>query len=311
MNIKINPFRQARQPDPTPRGNVTTSGNTVAGHERFRQSKFDVLPSRKKKTISTQPTTEKQAPSDWKASRTFRNAAKLLKKVFYPCGSSQSKLRQATTQLTMPENELITPESEPIKQFAQFPPPPAPADNRAGVGTKNSAQTGTVTVNGTTIILPKRKESLAHFQAHSSRDEAQFLGADLSSTKLQQADTTIPFRPPKSTKRPSIPAFRPTEGNISSKQTAPATPPRPPKSNKRPSGSTIRSSHTSFKEAFARAAMVQLATQKMETASLRKQTLIFEGWKTASETGHWLPVEHENHAPPAGLRKSDKDSAME
>ncbi|MEJ2768739.1 hypothetical protein IHE30_09280 [Mycetohabitans sp. B46] len=249
MNIKFNPFRQARQSDPAPRGNVTTSGNTVAGHERFRQGKFDLLPSRKNKSISTQPLTEKRAPIDWKTSRTFRHAAKLLKKVFHPCGASQSKLSQAaTTQLTMPENELITPESEPIKPFTQVPPHPAPADNLAGIGPKNSVQTGAVAVN----------------------------------------DTTIPFRPPKSTKRPSIPAFRPTEGNISSKPTTPTAPPRPPKSDRRPSQRVL------------------LSPKQKESTSLREKALMSKGLKTAKETGQWLPVEPKNLAPPTGLRKSDR-----
>ncbi|MCG1042786.1 hypothetical protein KQH60_09650 [Mycetohabitans sp. B8] len=287
MSIKINLFRQACQPDPTPRDNVTTPGNPAVGHERFCQGKFDILPSRKKKTISTQPPTEKRAHTDWKTSRTFRNAAKLLKKVFRPCGSAESELSQSENKLTIPANEPTAPRSEPFKPFTQVPPRPVHADNRGEAGTKNSAQTGTVAVNGKTITPPKRKESLVHWQAHSSRDAAQLRDSSPSNTELQQANTVIPPHPPKSIKRPSIPVFRPTESSISSKRTTPAAPPRPPKSDKRPSQRVL------------------LATEKMKTVSLREESLIIEGLKAAKETGHWLPVEPENYAPPTGLSKSE------
>ncbi|MCF2134194.1 MULTISPECIES: hypothetical protein [Burkholderiaceae] len=116
---------------------------------------------------------------------------------------------------------------------------------------------------------------LAHFQAYSSRDAAQLRGSGPSDTELQQANAAIPSRPSKSAKRPPIPTFRPTKGNISSKQTTQAAPPRPRKSNKRPSQ------------------IILLATDKMKIASLREETLIIEGLKTAKETGRWLHVDPE------------------
>lgn len=333
MSIKINPFRQARQSDPTPRGNVTTSGNTVAGSERSWHSKFDGLFSRKKKTISTQPPMEKPASTDSKTSQTVRNVAKQLKKAFCPCGSSESKL---------------------IKKFPQVPSRPALADNRASVGTKASTQTSTAKGNTPDIKLPERKNSLAHLITHeagsaprsgstSSKQafarvkvgqvnvkkaefkkievEVKTMKAELLSTKavISEAKKTVKEATRKNQRgkdnvapkdieditetetellkkfptTPAVPASRPTKGNISLKQTTQAAPPRPLKSDKRPSQRVL------------------LATEKMKTVSLRKETLIIEGLKTAQKTGRWLPVEPENQAPPTGLSKSDKGSVMD
>ncbi|MCG1054917.1 hypothetical protein KQH49_08115 [Mycetohabitans sp. B5] len=333
MSITINPFRQARQSDPTPRGNVTTSGNTAAGRERSWHSKFDGLFSRKKKTISTQPPTEKLASTDSKTSQTVRNVAKQLKKAFRPCGSSQSKL---------------------IKQFPQVPSRPAPANNRTGVGTKASTQTSTTKGFPSDIKSLERKDPRTHLDVHgadlatrssgtSSNEafarvkigqvnvkkvefkkvevEVKTMKAELLSTKtvISEAKKTakeamrknqrgkdnvaskdIEDRTETETEllkkfptTPAVPAFRPTEDNISSKQTTQAAPPRPPKSDKRPSQRVL------------------LATEKMKTVSLRKKTLIIEGLKTAKKTGRWLPVEPENHAPPTGLSKSNKGSVMD
>ncbi|MCG1019945.1 MULTISPECIES: hypothetical protein [Burkholderiaceae] len=329
MSITINPFRQARQSDPTPRGNVTTSGNTVAGRERSWHSKFDGLFSRKKKTISTQPPTEKPASPDSKTSQTVRNVAKQLKKAFRPCGSSQSKL---------------------IKEFPQVPSHPAFADNRAGVGTKASAQTSTAKGFPSDIKSLERKDPRTHLDVHgadlatrssgtSSNEafarvkigqvnvkkvefkkvevEVKTMKAELLSTKTVISEAKKTMRKNQRGKdkvaskdiediteteaellkkfptTPAVPAFRPTGGNISSKQTTQAAPPRPPKSDKRPSQRVL------------------LATEKMKTVSLRKETLIIEGLKTAKKTGRWLPVEPENQAPPTGLSKSDKGSVMD
>ncbi|WP_338927279.1 hypothetical protein IHE33_12365 (plasmid) [Mycetohabitans endofungorum] len=331
MSITINPFRQARQSDPTPRGNVTTSGNNVAGRERSWHSKFDGLFSRKKKTISTQPPTEKPASTDSKTSQTVRNVAKQLKKAFRPCGSSQSKL---------------------IQKFPQVPSRPAPADNRTSFGTKASTQTSTTKGFPSDIKSLERKNPRTHLDVHGAdlatrssgtssneafarvkigqvnvkkvevkKVEVKTMKAELLSTKavISEAKKTVKEATRKNQRgkdnvapkniedltetetellkkfptTPAVPAFRPTEGNISSKQTTQAAPPRPPKSDKRPSQRVL------------------LATEKMKTVSLRKETLIIEGLKTAKKTGRWLPVEPENHAPPTDLSKSNKGSVMD
>lgn len=297
-----------------------TSGHSVAGRERSWHSQFDGLFLRKKKTISTQPPTEKPASTDSKTSQTVRNVAKQLKKAFRPSGSSQSKL---------------------IKKFPQVPSRPAPADNRTGVGTKASAQTNTTKGVPPDIKPPERKSSRAHLDAHgadlaarsnSTSSNEAFARVKIGQVNVKKVEVntmkaellgtkTLISEGEKTTKEatrknrvsknnvapnvkditeteaeffkecpatPAVSAFRPTEGNISSKQTTPAAPPRPPKSSKRPS------------------VIVQLAAQKMKTASLREQALIFEGLKTANKSGRWLPVEPENHVPPTGLNKSDK-----